>query len=124
MDPRSSGAAGGPWSPTSSTPTGRHAKADPGLTRRPGTPQRCGARPLWSGLVFLFVTGPLDVEGAVAIDAPVGVGAEVVAQALEERGRQSVPAQAVEVCQRGGEGRRGNAGQCRLRHDAPPGVDP
>ena len=42
--------------------------------------------------MFLLVPGPFDVEGAIVIDTLVGMGAEVVPQALDEGGRQSVPA--------------------------------
>jgi hypothetical protein len=47
--------------------------------------------------VFLLVARPFRVEGAFLVDAPIGVRAEIVAQALDQRGRQAVAAQSVVV---------------------------
>jgi amino acid efflux transporter len=54
--------------------------------------------------VLLAVAGPLGVERAVLVDPAVGVGPEVVAQALDECGGQAPGPQAVVVGQRRGEG--------------------
>ena len=60
-----------------------------------------------SGFDFLTARlGPQGVERARLVHALVGVGAEVVALALDEGGRQTLGTQAVEVGQRRGE-RRG-----------------
>jgi amino acid efflux transporter len=54
--------------------------------------------------VLLAVAGPLGVERAVLVGPAVGVGPEVVAQALDECGGQAPGPQAVVVGQRRGEG--------------------
>ena len=54
------------------------------------------------GLGQAAVTGPLNVEGARLVGALEGVGAEEIALALNESGRQALGTQAVVV----GEGRR------------------
>ena len=65
------------------------------------------------------VARPVRVEGALAVDALVGVGAEVVAQRLDQGGGQALAAQAVEVGQRRAErrhrARRAGGGRRRPR---------
>ena len=58
---------------------------------------------MWYGLGFDFgaVTGPKGVVGAGLIDALVGVGAEIVALALNKGGGKPVDAETVVVRQRG-----------------------
>ena len=70
-----------------------------------------------SGFDFGAVAGPEGVEDAVAVDAAVGVGAEEVALALDQRGRQALGPQAVVVGQGRGEARSRDPG---LRPHRPP----
>src|SRR5450759_2640895 len=67
--------------------------------RDPGATICCWPRGIGVGLggMFLLVARPLGVETAVEVDAVIGVGAEVVAQALDQRGGQPLPAQTVVV---------------------------
>ena len=67
------------------------------------SPKSARSAPPASGGVLAPVACPLGVEGSLGIDAPVGVRAEVVPQALDQRGRQPVAAQRVVVRQRRGE---------------------
>ena len=64
--------------------------------------------------LFAARLGPQGVERARLVHALVGVGAEVVALALDEGGRQTLGTQAVEVGQRRGE-RRGQIGRASCR---------
>src|ERR1017187_3354705 len=59
--------------------------------------RKCQPAPSGVGLggMFLLVARPLGVETAVEVDAVIGVGAEVVAQALDQGGGQPLPAQTV-----------------------------
>ena len=59
---------------------------------------------------------PQRVEGTGHVGALVGVGAEVVALALDQGGGQARGAQAVEVLQRGGEHRHRDA-ECNRTGD-------
>ena len=67
------------------------------------------------------VAGPLGVEGAVLVDALVGVRSEEVTLSLHEGGREAVAADAVVVRQRRGERRCGDAGLGGGDDDATPG---
>src|SRR5258708_12601758 len=66
------------------------------------------------------VSGPEGVERPVPVDAAVGVGAEVVAQALDQRGGQAGAAQPVVVGPRRGERRAGHAAPGPPRPPPPP----
>ena len=73
-------------------------------------------------LLLGAVARPVGVERAGSVDSTVGVGAEVVAQTLDERGRQAVAAQGVEEREAGGEGRgRDAGGRGRLARRPPTG---
>src|SRR6478735_6915018 len=73
---------------------------------RPDSAVSAGCR---SALDLAPVAAPEGVEGAVAVDAVVGVCAEVVALALGEGGGEAFGAQRVVVGEGGGEGGGGDA---------------
>ena len=80
---------------------------------------------MWCGLGFDFgaVTGPKGVVGAGLIDALVGVGAEIVALALNKGGGKPVDAETVVVGQRGREYGDGLADLGGQGDDATPRID-
>src|SRR5208283_1623281 len=94
-----------------------------------------GLWPEMNGMVFLrlshvvrsrrrraAMTGPVGVEELApgAVDPLVGVSAEEIALGLQQVGRQSLAAIAVEIGQGGGHGRNGNAVVDRRGADPPP----
>src|SRR3954454_23857182 len=81
------------------------------VIRPPGNrwPTRWAYGPSAVGPDLGAILGPADVERAVLVDAPVGVRAEEVAQALDQRGRPALAAVAVVVRQRRGERRHRDA---------------
>src|SRR5699024_9295390 len=66
------------------------------------------------------VLGPLHVEGALGVDALVGVRTEVVALGLDQGGREALCAHRVVVGQGRGEHRNGVAARGREGYDAAP----
>ena len=80
---------------------------------------------MWCGLGFDFgaVTGPKGMVGAGLIDALVGVGAEIVALALDESGGKPVDAETVVVRQGGREYGDGLADLGGQGDDATPRID-
>src|SRR5690606_20145414 len=92
--------------------------APSGATTRAGDPRSVRV----DGFDLAAVPRPQGVEGALAVDAAVGVRAEEVALPLHERGRQPVGAQPVVVRERRRERRRGDARLGRGDHDATPGL--
>src|SRR5262249_56872849 len=73
-----------------------------------------------SGGVLGAVARPSGVEASVSVDALVGVGAEIVAQTLDQGGGQAVAAQAVVIGEGSGERRCRDAGGCGPRPHPPP----
>ena len=91
------GGSGGGCAPAGAPPPGRGPSSLRGddAERRSGVPrQRCSVL-----LGLTAVLRPLDVEGALGVDALVGVGAEVVARGLAQRGGQARGAPRVGVGQ-------------------------
>ncbi len=72
---------------------------------------------------FALVFGPHGVEAAVLVHALVRVGAEVVAEPLDEGGRKAGTAQGIEVRERRRERRRRHAATDRETEDPPPALD-
>src|SRR5262249_19100391 len=73
-----------------------------------------------SGGVLGAVARPSGVEASVSVDALVGVGAEIVAQTLDQGGGQAFAAQAVVISEGSGERGCRDGGGCGPGHDPPP----
>ena len=70
-----------------------------------------------SDLDFRAISRPQRVEGALVVDPAVGVRAEVVAQALDERGREPLRPDGVVVREGAREAGHGHPGRCGCRND-------
>src|SRR5205823_7562440 len=71
---------------------------------------------------FFSVLCPSSMKRSLAVDAPVGMRPEVIAQSLDEVRRQPFLAIGVVVGQRGAEGGNGDAALDRHADHAAPGV--
>src|SRR5260221_2798596 len=74
-----------------------------------------------SHLDLAAILRPADMERALAIDAAIGMGAEIIAQALQQIGRTPRPPQPVEIGQRRSEGGNRNTTLHRQHPDLAPG---